>query len=835
MEQDLTRPFLNMTQDCLTHCLALICASIVTVGISASVAGAADEGTPTVVGRVLDPLGGTIPSAQVTLLRDYDPVAHTTSDASGHFSFAVQAAGRYRVHVEATGFASRDTDPMFVALGAPVTLEITLSVGTLVQEVTVTAAATALPASQVGAPVTVLDRDILQSLAKPDVVEALRLVPGVQVLQTGQRGGVTSLFVRGGNDDFNKVLIDGVPANDIGGGFDLGNLSITGIDRVEVLRNPNSVLYGADALTSVVAITTRRGTSRVPELTYAIDGGNLGTLRQELSVGGARDRIDYFGDISHFITRNNVLNDADHNSTFAGTFGWALQSSTRLAVTARSTSATQGVPNAIDFYGIPDDSSQTSRSTSVGVVLHTQATTRWAQTIRFASTDLHYHFVNPSPTGQAFDPFGFGPNYLGQTETISGANGTSARGQAILDFGGTYPQIFDSHTTRQALMAQTDYSFPQNLSLSAGFRIEDEHGTADSGSPFHTTRHNGGAFLEGRASLRERAYVAAGVGFDHNTVFGFAATPRMSVATYLRRPTDSLTLGGTKLTFNAGTGIKAPNVLEEQSSLFRLLNASPIGSPVQSGVAIPPIGPERSRSVDVGLEQGIWHERGRIHVSVFNNHYDDLIEFVSKSALPDVGVPESVAAVVPFGAYVNSSSYRARGIELAFEGKVGRQLTFGGAYTRLDAVVTRSLASSALEPAINPAYPGVAIGAFSPLVGGRPFRRAPNSGSLHAAWGTARGQLSVVGYFVGRADDSTFLTDGFFGNSLLLPNHDLVAGYAKLDASGNLRIHDRVRVYGVVENVLNQRYDAAPGFPALPVTVRAGLAWTLGGSQGSHQ
>jgi vitamin B12 transporter len=810
-------------------------ALVLVTGLFASSAHAADDHAATVTGRVLDPLGGAIAHAKVTLIRDQQAVTDAVTDESGRFAVGSDESGRYQVRAEAPGFQSRDTDPIFVAVGDRVSLDITLPIGLLAQQVVVSATATMLPESQVGASVTVLDHGVLQSLGKADVLEDLRLVPGVQILQTGQRGGTTSLFVRGGNDDFNKVLIDGIPANDIGGSFDFGSLPITGIDRIEVLRNPNSVLYGADALTSVVNITTRRGTSTVPELSYAMDGGTFGTLHQDLSIGGADQRLDYFASYSHFDTRNNVPNDADHNGTFAGTFGWRISPSTELVVTGHRTAADQGVPNAFDFYGIADDSSQTNRNTYVGAVLHTQTTARWAQTVRFTSTDLQYHFINPSPTGEPFDPFGYGPNYLGQTVTISGANGTEATGRAILDFGGTYPQTFDSRPTRRGVTAQTDYSFPRSLSVSAGVRADDEHGSTDSGTTVTTTRHNGGAFIEARESLGDRVYLAGGVGFDHNAVFGFAATPRLSVASYLRRPADRAVLGDTKLTFNAGTGIKAPSILEEQSSLFTLLSASAQGPALLSGAGVSPIGPERSRSVDIGLEQGVWHERGRIHVSLFNNHYDDLIEFVDKNALPQVGVPPAVAAATPFGAYVNSSSYRARGIELAFDGKIGSHVILGGAYTYLDAVVTQSFASSALEPAINPAYPGVAIGAFSPLVGGRPFRRAPNTGSLHAALVSTRGQVSVAGYFVGRADDSTFLTDGFLGNSLLLPNHDLVAGYQKVDVSGAYRIQRRIRAYAVVENVLNQHYDAAPGFPALPATVRTGVALTLGGAKGSRE
>jgi iron complex outermembrane receptor protein/vitamin B12 transporter len=239
--------------------------------------------------------------------------------------------------------------------------------------------------------------------------------------------------------------------------------------------------------------------------------------------------------------------------------------------------------------------------------------------------------------------------------------------------------------------------------------------------------------------------------------------------------------------------------------------------------------------VDAGVEQGLWHQRARARVTLFDNHYDDLIEFVAKSALPLLGVPQDVATATAFGAYVNSSSYRARGLEIAMDGKVGSHLIVSAAYTYLDAVVTQSFASSALEPAINPAYPGVPIGAFAPLVGGRPFRRAPNTASVHATLVSARGQVSVAGYFVGRADDSTFLTDGFFGNSLLLPNHDLVAGYQKVDVSGAYRIQRRIRVYTVVENVLNQHYDAAPGFPSLPLTFRAGVSLTIGGPRGARE
>ena len=178
------------------------------------------------------------------------------------------------------------TDAVFVGELA-VAVDVALEIGPLQQDVVVTAEAGGVLQSQTGAPVTVIDSATLEALNKPDVLDALRLVPAPQIVQVGQRGGATSLFLRGGNSNFTKVLIDGMPANDIGGGFDFSQLDTAGVDRIEVLRQTNSVVYGSDALTGVVNITTRRGSSRVPEFQYSIDGGNLSTFKNSISLGGA--------------------------------------------------------------------------------------------------------------------------------------------------------------------------------------------------------------------------------------------------------------------------------------------------------------------------------------------------------------------------------------------------------------------------------------------------------------------------------------------------------------------------------------------------------------------
>jgi iron complex outermembrane receptor protein/vitamin B12 transporter len=318
--------------------------------------------------------------------------------------------------------------------------------------------------------------------------------------------------------------------------------------------------------------------------------------------------------------------------------------------------------------------------------------------------------------------------------------------------------------------------------------------------------------------------VTGGVGYDHNAIFKSAVTPRVTAALYLRDPSAQGGAGATKLTLNAGKGIKAPSISQELSSLYALV------PPSGSTSAITPIGPERNRSFDVGVEQNLWTNRAVVRLTFFDNQFSDLIEYVSAAVLPELGVPPDVAAATGFGAYTNSSSYWARGIETSADISAGPYVRISGSYTHLHAEVTQSFASSALEPAINPAFPNIPIGAYGPLVGSAPFRRPSNTGSLLVAVTKGRAQAALAGFFAGKADDSTFMSDGFFGTSMLLPNHDLDASYQKMDLSGSYRLHPRFSWYVTIENLLDQQYRAAFGFPALPRSIRTGATVTLGGN-----
>jgi iron complex outermembrane receptor protein/vitamin B12 transporter len=168
-------------------------------------------------------------------------------------------------------------------------------------------------------------------------------------------------------------------------------------------------------------------------------------------------------------------------------------------------------------------------------------------------------------------------------------------------------------------------------------------------------------------------------------------------------------------------------------------------------------------------------------------------------------------------------------VELSGEVVIGTGLRVSGFYTFLDAEVTESFASSALGPAFNPAFPDIQIGQYSPLVGGRPFRRPTHSGGITASYSRGGGIVSVTAAFVGKQDDSTFLSDQDFGSTMLLPNRDLSGNYQKVDVSGSYDIHPRVRWYGTVENLFDQEFLSAMGFPGLPIAVRSGVKFILGG------
>src|ERR1700685_1492055 len=232
-------------------------------------------------GTVSDPSGAVIAGAQVELLERGVPVATVATDATGQYSISRNSAPGLRLRISVSGFTTLER-AIDTGSGGDLSLNIVLQVAFLSEQITVTSTGAPTPQAQLGAAVTVLDSTDYHGTR--DVQEGLRFVPGLQATQTGQAGGTTAVFIRGGGSDANKVLIDGIPMNDIGGAGEFAHIASTAVGQVEVLRGPNSALYGSDALAGVISLTTARGSTPLPLFTYQIGGGDLGTYSQEGTV-----------------------------------------------------------------------------------------------------------------------------------------------------------------------------------------------------------------------------------------------------------------------------------------------------------------------------------------------------------------------------------------------------------------------------------------------------------------------------------------------------------------------------------------------------------------------
>ncbi len=797
---------------------------------------------PTLHGSVRDPLGALVAGAKLALLRDEpghpdghpDVVARATVDAQGTYRFALPAAGRYTVRVQAPTFQTTTSQPVFVSDHGDAELDLTLATRTLTEQVTVTATGTPTPEAQTGASLTVLNaQDYRYS---PEVQEPLRLVPGLQATQSGQTGGGTDLFIRGGNANANKVLIDGVPADDIGGAVNFGNIATIGIESIEVLREPNSALYGSDALAGVVNLTTTRGTTPLPLLTYSGDGGNFGTYRQSIEAGGAYRQFDYYSGFARLDTRNSLPNNAFHNGTYSGNFGWTPNTANDLRFTVRHLATANGSPNAIALYGIPDAAGVKEQDSFYSAAWNNQTTDRWHNQLRYGGLRLNYQYTDYAPTGIPDDPANPATtNYLGAPVTITGANGYSVTGQALFHYAGTsYPNEYRAPTSRDFAYAQTDFRFNPHITALGAFKFEHEHGSnlaLPGGTPSVVDRGNYSYTLQLAGDLRNRLFYTVGSGLEDNGLFGFAATPRASLAYYLTRPSANRWLGGAKLHGTFGKAIKEPSIFYQTSSLYNQLAALPNGAQLIAASRVTPIGPETSRTYDGGIDQELWHERVRVGATYFHDEFTNVVEYIPPAGLLEVGVPQVTIGSL-YGAAVNSQAFRTQGLELESEGRITSHLFARGGYTFLDAVVQRSFSSDNLGGgSFNPSstFSTVPIGVFSPLDGARPFRRAPQTGYFALTYNQSKWYGALSGTLVGKRDDSDYLTDANFGNSLLLPNRDLLGSYQRLELDGSYRVSHTVTTYAHLQNLLSEHYFEAFGYPALPLTVRAGITINLGG------
>ncbi|MGA7358234.1 MAG: TonB-dependent receptor [Candidatus Sulfotelmatobacter sp.] len=714
--------------------------------------------------KVVDPQSATVSGAQISLFsKGTDtPVKIVSSSAEGIATFPDVSSGNYQIQVLAPGFAPQTED---IATHSDV-ITIHLHLAPASETVVVTATRTPALAEETGSNISTLESGQLETMQPTAADDAVRFLPGAVVNTAGQRGGLSSLFVRGGESNYNKVMVDGVTINEPGGTFDFGTLPLTEANRMEFLRGTQSTLYGSDAMTSVVQVFTRTGSSRTPELRFGADGGNFSTANGNVSFAGTRGHFDYnvFGD--QFNTNGSGINDAYSDSLQGANLGAALNDEVSFRLHMRHSNSHTGVPGEWSFNGYdalvnvngvtqplqPDPSEWSQLNSLLGSAeLTVAAPSGWQH--RFTGFDYLYRYTDLNVNG---DPARVSPLY-GQFD---------------------FPSHEYDHINRVGFEYQGDYSERTWAHTTFGYRIENESGVVgDLDYPPSSSgqRLNQDAYLQQQLTWGRLSAVAGGR-FVHSSVFGNTGVPRIALTLLARRGGE--TFSGTRLRFSYATGYKEPR-LEETFA----------GPPYS--IPNPGLKPERVRAFEAGIQQDFLHGKYVFNATYFNNLFHDQINYVTVNQTTFVGE------------YFNVNQAFAQGAEVELQARLRSKLLLSTAYTY-----------TSTEILSNPAPIDSQYDPGQPLL-----RRPKHSATMLVSYLGSRWGANLSGSFVGRRPD-----DDFYGFNI-----DHAAGYVRADLGGWYAINSRVTAYANVENALDRRYNEVVGYPALPINFRAGFRFRLGG------
>jgi vitamin B12 transporter len=443
------------------------------------------------------------------------------------------------------------------------------------------------PTDQLASSVTVItaqDIDKEQRRTAPDV---LSTVPGINVVQTGGPGGLTSVFMRGTNSNHVKVLIDGIDVSDPSNAnrsFDFGHLLTGDLERIEVLRGPQSGLYGADALGGVIAITTKKGEGP-PKITGMVEGGSFGTFNQTASASGSEQNFNYALNIGHFrstdtpVTPLELLppgrlrnNDYYDNLTYSTKFGIDVSKNLTFNVVARYTDAM----------------------------------------LKFTADDFSTFPLPPVPDAK---------------QSIQTVHQFYTRGETVLSlFGGNFKNYFAVGYTNDWNSTLSPSS--PLASINQGDRIKyDWRGVATIApgqtlivglesqterletSSVSAEESNQAGYIQLQSEIAKRFFLVANARIDDNENFGQHATWRVA-------PAFIVPESETKLKASVGTAFKAPSL----SDRF-------VDIPAFGFFANRNIQPEESLGYDVGFEQPFLKNRIRVGTTYFHNDITNLIQF----------------------------------------------------------------------------------------------------------------------------------------------------------------------------------------------------------------
>jgi outer membrane cobalamin receptor len=757
-----------------------------------------------VSGVITDATGAVVPDVMIEAR--FGGLASTARSApDGRYAVVVRA-GDVEVTFSKIGFESHIV--RVKTLGEEHTLNVTLRVGAIVESTVVTATRAPESTTRLTGSVSTFDEEAIRARGSRSLSEVLQQTPGLQIEATGREGALTSLFSRGGESDYNLVLIDGVRVTLPGGRFDFGRVDANQIERVEVVRGAQSALYGSEAIGAVVQVFTRSASVDAPPRVFgSLDGGSFGTVRGSAGVSSGfagRGNIlvgtSYRGTDGAFSDRLTEQDRFDQMS-FDVSGGARVGPGTLVRASVRYANS-RGRSVGQLAYGIYDRGTfYNTRDVSSDVRLEQTVTSRYRHEASFGVFDYNnltgdriadapwsFYGILEGTVGAIFPDSPRLVRQITKTEFDAlRASGTIPSGQflasraSIADF----PSSSAMDAERRSFHYQGEWSWSLASSLAAGYDYDAE----DDPNTAIVKRHNHAVFLQQQFRPGGRWFANVGVRLDDNSRYGTEWSPKASFGGFLM-PFRHGAVSSVKLQGNIGHGIKNP-VFAELFSAFVDGN--------------PNLNPERATTMDGGAEVTLADQRIAVVAMYFRNRYEDQVAFRSSGPGLD-GIPD----------YINIEGSKADGAE--FEFRLQRPMagiTASAFYTYVDTAVTTTVSTSQQ---------------FQP---GQPLLRRPrHSGNIFASW--MRGPVTINGgvRLVGERHDAAFLSL----TTVATPTAPARAvditvnpGYAVLQLNGEYRVNDAVAVYLRLDNVADEVYESALGFSGLPRSAAAGIRFNLAG------
>jgi outer membrane receptor protein involved in Fe transport len=717
------------------------------------------SGGATIRGIVYDPDGRPVPQAAITLLDSMIAVGNTESDSHGEYQFDGVRSGDFTVVANLPGLSSVQRD-IEVREAQAIRADIHLKLSAVQEQVVVSASLGGALQPQVGSSVTLVGEDEIQDQGFDTLADSLRNVPGVSVNRTGQMGAVTSAFIRGGNSNYNLVMVDGTPMNDFGGSFDLSPLPVDGVSEVEVMRGPQSALFGSNAVAGVIDVITNRGEGP-PQFSFMGEGGSYDTYRLATGGEGLFHGFSWAYDLSRFDTQGPVVDDTYRNQTSFLSLGYSRSPRRKFN---------------FHFFG------------DAGAAVFPGP---WGSD----PNDTYPGLGNPlSISSQKQDLFGYQAGYTEQFSDWFQQVSTVSVATDQYSFPLPAPESFQK-SLRLTANTRSEMTLSPKDVLVAGFEYDreeyqDTFVTNSDGALFILPRNTYALFAENRWNASNRLFLSTGVRVDvmQTAALPFIpipetmitrADPRISLA-YLARQSSGGSVGMTRIHSSFGTGIRPPNGFE-----LAFTNN-------------PNLKPERSISVDAGVEQRFLDDKAVFDVTYFYNAYRDQI----------VSIGGPLGSLSPYLS-ANLARSRAYGIESSMRLHPLRSLEIMGEYTWLNTAIF-SLANA----------PGVVQ---VPFTVGQPLIRRPRSqAGYNITWTHGPLMLNSNASIRGAVLDLE-PTDGAFACTLGLQCLFRNPGYVDANAGFAYQFPWGVEIYGHLNNFLNQDYEESFGFPALRLNFVAGL------------